>query len=423
MNEHPEPRLQAVHRALADPLRIRLFELLVLRPQSAKELAVRVGLRPDRLYHHLAQLEEGKLIEIAEYRPLAGGKVERVYAPTAVEPLVDDASPADVAPRASQRSAIEDVLRQAREQLDEDGVWTTVLWSAVDREDRGGGSEPDSDSDAEKGRRNGSEPEQLRGRRAGRLPAHPGDHLPGQDDPPAPPRAPGARRGRPAGPRLTGPVSRVISGRLRPRREPGAKRYDLRATCHNLLHHQIAGQTVSPGWPHGDRRHQSWWPLGGQSMSRARLARAGSGLGWRGLVAGSALTLAAAAAGVGGARPPQGGDGDAAGSGTAAGGGTAAGSGAGPGSGAGSGSSPGSGSGATTDASATCGKATGPFRVSGTLVLGAGQKPFISYGITVPGLQGPDWTGYTALDLQKITATASQWCANTVRLQLDQDEL
>ncbi|HEV2259060.1 MAG TPA: winged helix-turn-helix domain-containing protein [Streptosporangiaceae bacterium] len=178
---HPEPHLQAVHRALADPLRIRLFELLVLRPQSAKELAVRVGLPPDRLYHHLAQLEEGKLIEIAEYRPLAGGKVERVYAPTAAEPLVDDASPADVArllgaalettradinaatlakqageerlislsrtgvrlnaPHlADLRAAIEDLLLRAREHPDEDGVWTTVLWTAVDREDRRGGS-------------------------------------------------------------------------------------------------------------------------------------------------------------------------------------------------------------------------------------------------------------------------------------------
>ena len=177
MNKHPELPLRAVHRALADPLRIRLFELLVLRPQSAKELAARVGLPPDRLYHHLAQLEEGKLIEIAEYRPLAGGKVERVYAPTAVEPLVDDASPAEAARLlgaalettrgdinaatlakesgeerliahsrtgvrlngthlADLRSAIEDLLRQAREHPDEDGVWTTVLWTAVDREDR-----------------------------------------------------------------------------------------------------------------------------------------------------------------------------------------------------------------------------------------------------------------------------------------------
>lgn len=166
-----------MHRALADPLRIRLFELLVLRPQSAKELARRVGMRPDRLYHHLAQLEEGKLIEIAEYRPLAGGKVERVYAPTAVEPLVDEASPAEVArllgaalemtradinaaslakeageerliwlsrtgvrlsaPHlADLRAALEGLLRRAREHPDDDGVWTTVLCTAVDREDR-----------------------------------------------------------------------------------------------------------------------------------------------------------------------------------------------------------------------------------------------------------------------------------------------
>src|SRR2546430_16155436 len=97
MNDRPGPRLRAVHRALADPLRIRLFELLVVRPQSARELAGRVGMRPDRLYHHLARLEEAKLIEIAEYRPLAGGKVERVYAPAAAEPPGDDASPADVA--------------------------------------------------------------------------------------------------------------------------------------------------------------------------------------------------------------------------------------------------------------------------------------------------------------------------------------
>jgi hypothetical protein len=152
-------------------------------------------------------------------------------------------------------------------------------------------------------------------------------------------------------------------------------------------------------------------------MARARLARAGSGLGWRGLVAGSALALAAAAAGTAAAPAAQAGIGTATGSGTAAASGTAAGSGGGTGAGAGP------GSGATTDAGAACGKVTGPFRVSGTLVLDASQQPFISYGLTVPGLQGPDWTGYTALDLQKITATATQWCANTVRLQLDQDDL
>jgi hypothetical protein len=146
-------------------------------------------------------------------------------------------------------------------------------------------------------------------------------------------------------------------------------------------------------------------------MARARLARAGRGLGWRGLAAGSALALAAAAAGTAAAAPAQAGVGPAAWSGTAA------------GSRAGTGTGGGTGSSATTNAGAACGKVTGPFRVSGTLVLDASQRPFISYGITVPGLQGPDWTSYTAMDLQKITATATKWCANTVRLQLDQDDL
>ena len=37
---------------------------------------------------------------------------------------------------AGLRAAIEDLLRRAREQPDDDGVWTTVLWTAIDREDR-----------------------------------------------------------------------------------------------------------------------------------------------------------------------------------------------------------------------------------------------------------------------------------------------
>lgn len=181
MAEHPLPRLRALHRALADPLRIRLFECLSVRAQSARELAERVGMRPERLYHHLAQLEEAKLIQIAEYRPLPGGKVERVYAPAATESPGDDASPADVALMlnaalettradinaataareagedrqialartgvrlneqhlAELTAAIEGLLRSAQEQPDDDGIWTTVLWTAVDRQDRRTGS-------------------------------------------------------------------------------------------------------------------------------------------------------------------------------------------------------------------------------------------------------------------------------------------
>jgi DNA-binding transcriptional ArsR family regulator len=179
MKPTPSPRLRAVHRALADPLRIRLYELLVARPQSAKELAAHLGMRPDRLYHHLGQLEEGKLIEVAEYRRLAAGKVERVYAPTSIEPSGELPTPADIAvlfnaalettradvnAAAAAQEAGEDrrlglgrtVVRLNEQSLDklktalagqvaaaeqhpdEDGVWTSVLWAAIDRQDRRG---------------------------------------------------------------------------------------------------------------------------------------------------------------------------------------------------------------------------------------------------------------------------------------------
>jgi hypothetical protein len=37
---------------------------------------------------------------------------------------------------AELRSAVEGLIERARERPDDDGVWTTVLWTAVDREDR-----------------------------------------------------------------------------------------------------------------------------------------------------------------------------------------------------------------------------------------------------------------------------------------------
>ena len=71
----------------------------------------------------------------------------------------------------------------------------------------------------------------------------------------------------------------------------------------------------------------------------------------------------------------------------------------------------------------SCLKAAGPFSVHGTQVLGKQGQPFVSYGLTVPGLQVLDWRNFTALDQQRIVAAAVDWCANTVRLQLSQDNL
>ncbi len=86
-----------VHKALADPLRIRLLEWLAEEPQSARELAGSAGMPADRLYYHLGQLEQAGLIEVASYRRLARGKTERVYARAETEPPGDDATPEESA--------------------------------------------------------------------------------------------------------------------------------------------------------------------------------------------------------------------------------------------------------------------------------------------------------------------------------------
>lgn len=88
---------RGVHRALADPLRIRLFEELWHGSRSAKELASSVGLPPDRLYYHLRQLERARIIEVGEYRPLPSGRVERVYRRVEAEPPQDASSPEEIA--------------------------------------------------------------------------------------------------------------------------------------------------------------------------------------------------------------------------------------------------------------------------------------------------------------------------------------
>ena len=94
-----------VHKALADPLRIRLLEWLIEEPRSARQLADCAGLPADRLYYHLGQLEQAGLIEVAQYRRLARGKAERVYAPAETEPPGDDAGPEETA--AFLRSVLE----------------------------------------------------------------------------------------------------------------------------------------------------------------------------------------------------------------------------------------------------------------------------------------------------------------------------
>jgi Cellulase (glycosyl hydrolase family 5) len=144
-------------------------------------------------------------------------------------------------------------------------------------------------------------------------------------------------------------------------------------------------------------------------MARARLlrvvrvVRAGKRVSWRGVVAGPVLALSLAVSAAAAVAPPA--HAAATGTGTATGHASA------------------TGKSATRSSSSACGKAVGPFKVSGTRVLGANGKPFISYGLTAPGLQGEDWASQVLLDMERITAAADDWCANTIRLQLNQDDL
>lgn len=181
----PSPGLRSVHRTLADPLRIRLLEALWLKPRSARELAGLEGLPTERLYYHLGQMEQAQLIRIAEYRPLPGGKVERVYAAATIEPPGDEATPEDrgrflgavlqatqadvtsacLAEEAgeerrmrvhrgalrltsAQRDELEAhlirLLEEAEHNQDDDGTWTRVVVTMVDLQDRSQPQPPDT---------------------------------------------------------------------------------------------------------------------------------------------------------------------------------------------------------------------------------------------------------------------------------------
>lgn len=65
-------------RALADPLRIQILELLESKALTVKQVAEKLGLAPSKLYYHFGTLEKLGLIEVAETRMVAN-MVEKTY--------------------------------------------------------------------------------------------------------------------------------------------------------------------------------------------------------------------------------------------------------------------------------------------------------------------------------------------------------
>lgn len=76
--DHPAPTgtlaLDSIDmlKAIADPLRQKLLEQFAKHPATTKQVADRLGLKPTRLYHHVAKLERAGLIRLVETRPVRG---------------------------------------------------------------------------------------------------------------------------------------------------------------------------------------------------------------------------------------------------------------------------------------------------------------------------------------------------------------
>lgn len=71
-------------RALAHPLRLRILDALVREPRTTKQVADLLGERHTKLYHHVRELEQAKVIRLTETRPKRG-TIERYYQATATQ--------------------------------------------------------------------------------------------------------------------------------------------------------------------------------------------------------------------------------------------------------------------------------------------------------------------------------------------------
>jgi len=77
-------------RAISDPLRIQIIELLEGQALTVKQVAEKLGLAPSKLYYHFGTLEKLGLIEVAETRMVAN-MVEKTYINSADSLSVDPA--------------------------------------------------------------------------------------------------------------------------------------------------------------------------------------------------------------------------------------------------------------------------------------------------------------------------------------------
>ena len=75
-------------RAVSDPMRIQIVELLSTQHLTVKQVAEKLGLAPSKLYYHFGALEKLGMIEVAETR-MVSNMVEKVYQSNADQLDVD----------------------------------------------------------------------------------------------------------------------------------------------------------------------------------------------------------------------------------------------------------------------------------------------------------------------------------------------
>lgn len=77
-------------RIIADPIRLRILELLIMEAQPVKRLAASLGLPQTKLYYHINLLEEHGLVRVVATR-VVSGIIEKRYGAAAQSYRIDDA--------------------------------------------------------------------------------------------------------------------------------------------------------------------------------------------------------------------------------------------------------------------------------------------------------------------------------------------
>lgn len=101
-------------KALANPLRQRILELMIEAPITTKQVADRLGEKPTKLYHHVDTLEAAGLIKLVKTRRKRG-TVEKYFEAVAERFVMDR--------RAVEVRAVTD---------DEQGKLETIISSSLD---------------------------------------------------------------------------------------------------------------------------------------------------------------------------------------------------------------------------------------------------------------------------------------------------